>query len=129
MDSFNYRARFFNFFGLCCLLFFASCLTFTISSCGTSPSSASSQQNIGPHQVDLSWDAPTSSPVQVIGYHVYRSTGSSSSYQLLSSSIETEAVYLDTTVQSGSSYNYYVTSVDASGVESGPSNTVSVTIQ
>jgi hypothetical protein len=52
----------------------------------------------------------------------------SSTYQLQNSSVATETVYLDTTVQSGLSYNYFVTSVDGSGVESGPSNTVSVTI-
>jgi fibronectin type 3 domain-containing protein len=128
MNSFRCRAHFFKFCGLsCCLLFWISCLTLSICGCGTS--SASSAEIITQHQVDLRWDAPSSSPVQIVGYHVYRSTGIGSSYQLLSSSIETETVYLDTTVQSGSSYNYFVTSVDASGFESGSSNTVSVTIQ
>ena len=35
---------------------------------------------------DLSWDAPSSSADPVAGYHVYRSTGGSSAYQLLNSS-------------------------------------------
>jgi hypothetical protein len=79
-------------------------------------------------QVDLSWDAPSSSPDPVAGYNIYRSTGGSSSYQLLNSSIDTETTYVDSTVQSGTAYTYYVESVDSSGVKSAPSNLVSVTI-
>jgi fibronectin type 3 domain-containing protein len=36
--------------------------------------------------------------------------------------------FTDTTVASGSSYNYEVTSVDASGVESAPSNVYTAAI-
>jgi Abnormal spindle-like microcephaly-assoc'd, ASPM-SPD-2-Hydin len=79
-------------------------------------------------QVDLSWDAPSSSPDPVAGYNIYRSTGGSSSYQLLNSSIDTETTYVDSTVQSGTAYTYYVESVDSSGVKSAPSNLMSVTI-
>ena len=81
-----------------------------------------------PHQVDLSWQAPSSSTDPVAGYNVYRSTGSSSSYQLLNSSVDTQTTYVDSTVQSGVTYDYIVESVDSSGVESTPSNEVTVTI-
>ena len=80
------------------------------------------------HQVDLSWNAPSSSPVPIVGYNIYRSTGSSSAYQLLNSSVDTQTTYVDSAVQSGSTYDYIVESVDSSGVESVPSNEVTATI-
>jgi hypothetical protein len=79
------------------------------------------------HSVNLSWDAPSSSPAPVAGYHVYRSTGSESA-QLITSSVDTQTAYADTSVVSGSTYIYTVKSVDSSGVESAPSNEMSVTI-
>jgi len=80
------------------------------------------------HQVNLSWQAPSSSSDPVAGYHVYRATGSSSSYSLLNSSVVTQTSYADSAVQGSTSYTYYVTSVDSSGNESAASNSVSVTV-
>jgi hypothetical protein len=80
------------------------------------------------HLVDLSWSAPSNSPDPVTGYHVYRSSDGGNTYQLLNSSANAGTTYEDTIVQSGQSYAYYVTSVDASGVESAPSNTIDTTI-
>jgi hypothetical protein len=80
------------------------------------------------HQVTLTWDAPSSSTDPVAGYHVYRSTGGSSAYTLLNSSVETQTTYVDTNVQSGAAYDYIVKSVDASGVESTASNEATATI-
>jgi fibronectin type 3 domain-containing protein len=80
------------------------------------------------HQVSLTWSAPSSSSDPVAGYHIYRATGSSSSYTLLNSSVVTQTSYMDSTVVSGTSYAYYVKSVDASGVESAASNSISVTV-
>ena len=91
--------------------------TITISLTGTSTAP----------QVELSWNAPSSSTDPIAGYNIYRSTGSSTSYQLLNSSVDTQTTYVDTTVQSGLNYDYIVESVDASGVVSVPSNTISVT--
>jgi fibronectin type 3 domain-containing protein len=79
------------------------------------------------HEVDLSWSAPSSSPDPVAGYHVYRSTGGGAN-QLINTSIETLTTYVDSTAISGSTYNYTVTSVDGNGVESVPSNEVTVTV-
>ena len=81
-----------------------------------------------PHQVELTWSAPSSSVDPVVGYGVYRATGAASSYQRLNASVETQTAFLDTDVQSGLTYRYVVTSVDASGVESAPSNSFSATI-
>lgn len=83
------------------------------------------------HEVDLSWDAPTSSPVPVAGYNVYRSVGSSGSFRSIrsiNSSPVTAAVYLDSAVVSGTTYLYVVKSVDATGKESSSSNQIMITI-
>ena len=80
------------------------------------------------HQVDLSWAAPSSSPVQITGYNIYRAPGGSTSYQQLNSSVVTQTTYVDSTVQASSSYDYYVESVDSSGVQSAPSNQVAASV-
>lgn len=76
--------------------------------------------NVLATNVDLDWDAV----VGASGYNVYRddeiiATPSSNSYS-------------DTDVLSGETYEYYVTAVDNADAdadnESGPSNTVTVTI-
>jgi hypothetical protein len=79
------------------------------------------------HQVTLSWSPPSSSPDPVAGYNIYRATGSGAA-QKINPSVDTQATYVDTTVVSGTTYIYSVTSVDSSGVESVPSTQVSVTI-
>ncbi len=80
------------------------------------------------HEADLSWQAPSSSTDPVVGYNIYRSAGGSTAYQLLNSSADTQTAYVDSTVQAGLTYDYYVTSVDSSGVESAPSNEVAAAI-
>jgi Abnormal spindle-like microcephaly-assoc'd, ASPM-SPD-2-Hydin/Fibronectin type III domain len=79
-----------------------------------------------PHDVALSWNAPTGTSGQIAGYNVYRSPSGRSSYQRLNASTNTQ--YTDNTVQSGTAYDYIVKSVDASGMESAPSNMTTVTI-
>ena len=80
-----------------------------------------------PHQVDLSWQAPSGSNVAIAGYNVYRASSGTSSYALLNS-MDAQTAFNDISVQGGQTYNYYVTSVDSSGAESAPSNTTTVTI-
>ena len=80
------------------------------------------------YEVELTWSAPTSSTDPVAGYNVYRAAGSGSSYQLLNSSVNPDTAYTDSTVQNGTSYTYYVESVDANGNQSTPSNTFSASI-
>jgi hypothetical protein len=79
------------------------------------------------HEVDLSWDAPSNSPDPVAEYNIYRATGSGS-FTRINSSPDRAVVYADTTVVSGTTYSYQVTSADVSGRESVPSNQVTVTI-
>lgn len=94
----------------------------TIGLSGTGASAANG------YQVSLSWQAPGSSSDPVAGYKVYRATGSSGSYQLLTSSATTATDYTDSTVTSGTTYTYEVMSVDSSGTQSSPSNVYSATI-
>jgi hypothetical protein len=80
------------------------------------------------YAVNLTWDAPVDSAVPVAGYNVLRSPAGSTMYQLLNSSVEAQTAYVDSTVQVGTSYNYIVESVDASGVDSVPTSPVAVAI-
>jgi Abnormal spindle-like microcephaly-assoc'd, ASPM-SPD-2-Hydin len=83
----------------------------------------------GQYVVDLSWEAPSTSPDPIAGYNVYRTPGiTSPGIQVLNSSPDRQTTYVDNTVESGATYDYFVKSVDASGAESAPSKLVSVTI-
>ena len=71
------------------------------------------------HSVDLNWSASTS---VVTGYQIYRSLQSGSGYQRISTSLVPVTTFTDSTVQSGQTYFYVVTSVNAQNVESFFSN-------
>jgi hypothetical protein len=83
------------------------------------------------YQVQLTWQAPAASADPVAGYEVWRATVapiSPTMYFLLNSAIATYTVYVDNAVAPGFAYSYYVTSVDAQGNQSGPSNIYTVEI-
>ncbi|HVT99579.1 MAG TPA: choice-of-anchor D domain-containing protein [Acidobacteriaceae bacterium] len=80
------------------------------------------------YAVNLTWNAPASSPDPVVSYRIYRAVNGAASYQLLNSAANPGTTYTDTTVANGQSYVYVVTSVDAGGMESVPSNTFAATI-
>jgi hypothetical protein len=103
-------------------------VTSNAASGGTAAISLSGTGQTVAHQVNLTWNAPTDLTDPVAGYNVYRAASGSSSYQLLNSSVNTTTDYTDGTVQNGTSYSYYVESVDASGNLSAPSNTFTVSI-
>jgi fibronectin type 3 domain-containing protein len=103
-------------------------ITSNASTNGTATIALSGTGTAGSYAVTLSWEAPTSSIDPVAGYNIYREQVSSSAYVLLNSSIDTETSYVDRTVMSGNTYDYVTTSLDTSGVESTPSNMISVTI-
>ena len=73
------------------------------------------------HSVNLSWTASTST---VSGYNVYRASQSGGPYTRMNSTVDTSTVYTDSTVQSGQTYYYVTTAVEASGSESPYSNQV-----
>lgn len=82
-------------------------------------------QQAVPHSVALTWTASTS---VVSGYNVYSSTVTGGPYTKLNSTPVASTGYTDSTVQSGLTYFYVVTSVDSNGVESAFSAEVSATV-
>ena len=80
------------------------------------------------YEVNLTWDAPTSSSDPVAGYNVYRAVSGSVTYQLLNPSIDTLTSYTDLNVSNNTSYTYYVESVDAEGNQSVPSTSYTVAV-
>ncbi len=81
-----------------------------------------------PYQVNLSWNAPASSPDPVTGYNVFRAPTGTTTYQQLNTSTVTATNYIDGSVQNGTTYDYVVKSVDAVGSSSVPSNTYTAAI-
>jgi fibronectin type 3 domain-containing protein len=77
------------------------------------------------HSVALSWNPSTST---VSGYNIYRSSVSGGGYEKLNSLLVGTLAFTDSTVQSGGTYYYVTTAVDAGGVESTFSNEVSAAI-
>ena len=75
------------------------------------------------HSVTLSWAAPSSSPEPIAGYISYRST-SGGGYTALNSTASPQTTYVDTAVQPGVTYSYYVESVGSNGLISAPSSTM-----
>jgi hypothetical protein len=73
----------------------------------------------GAHSVTLTWNPSASS---VAGYRAYRATSPSGPYASLNSSPNPQLRYTDSTVQSGTTYYYVVTSVAADTTESAYSN-------
>ena len=77
------------------------------------------------HSAALIWTASTST---VSGYNVYRGTVNGGPYNLMNSSLVTGLSYMDTAVQSGTSYYYVTTALDSNNVESLNSNQVTAVI-
>ncbi|MGA9526802.1 MAG: choice-of-anchor D domain-containing protein [Terriglobales bacterium] len=96
-----------------------------VSSASNSPSdqSLSGTGQAQSHSVGLSWDPAK----DAVSYNVYRKLSTDSSYTQIASG-ETVASYTDTTAASGNTYDYAVTSVDASNQESGYSNIATAAI-
>jgi hypothetical protein len=99
-----------------------------LSSCGSQIGSSDLTRTPTKYGVQLKWDAPGGSDAAV-SYNVYRElTGGSSSFAQINTSPVVAVSYTDKNVQLGASYTYAVSAVDAGGGESGPSNTITVTI-
>jgi hypothetical protein len=77
------------------------------------------------HSVTLSWSPSTST---VVGYNVYVSTVSGSSYAKLSGSLAVTPSYVDAGLETAQTRYYVVTSVDSNNNESGFSNQVAAIV-
>ena len=60
----------------------------------------------------------------MVGYNVYRATGSGGPYTKLNSGSVAATTYTDNAVQTGQTYYYVVTATDSSNLESSYSNEV-----
>jgi hypothetical protein len=78
-----------------------------------------------PHRVGLSW-APSAS--SVVGYNIYRGTATGGPYSKINSPLDASSAYTDGSVQGGKTYYYVVKAVDATGMESSPSNEVTAVV-
>ena len=76
------------------------------------------------HSVDLSWVPGDGSAV---GYNVFRGTANGGPYQTLTT-MDAETNYIDDTVDSGTTYYYVVTEVNALGQQSAYSNVAKAVI-
>jgi hypothetical protein len=117
-------------------------VTFSPPASGTSPgnisfrsnaSDASLQQSLSGsgaqgssgHTVALSWNSSTSS---VVGYNLYRGIQSGGPYSLVNPLLLPSTSYTDASVQSGTTYYYVSTAVDASNGESAYSNEATASV-
>jgi IPT/TIG domain len=90
--------------------------------------SATSASGFAFHSIDLMWSAPSSSPVTIAGYNVYRSNMSAGPFGRVSGSTPlVDTSYIDAAVQGGTTYYYEVKSVDSNGTESAPAGPVPAT--
>lgn len=80
------------------------------------------------HQVELSWNAPPATSNPIVAYNVYRAPSGNSSFARVNSSPDSSPSFTDSTVQSGAAYDYKVTSLNSAGLESSPSNKISVSV-
>ncbi len=81
-------------------------------------------QASNPHSVTISWRP---SKTAVSGYNVYRVLPPGSPVKLSTTSA-TDTEFTDRTAEAGNTYFYFVTAVDSKGIESRPSEKLSVTV-
>jgi hypothetical protein len=78
------------------------------------------------HSVSLSWTG-SNSP-EVVGYNIYRRTGTSGSFTQINNVLNATTAYTDTSVADGQTYYYETTAVNSSNEESAPSSAVQAVI-
>jgi Fibronectin type 3 domain-containing protein len=107
---------------------FSGSVTVVSNATNTAPKVAVSGTGISntSHSVGLSWSPSTSSGV--VGYNIYRSTVSGSSYSRVNSSPTASTKYTDGNVVSDETYYYVVTAVNSSGAESVKSSQITAVI-
>jgi len=107
------------------LALLSACAGVSSSAKTSSPATPVPSPGSGPDSVALAWNPSSSS---VVGYNVYRGTQSGGPYAKLNSSVLSNTNYLDSNTQSGTTYYYVSTAVNAANEESAYSNEASATI-
>ncbi|HXN51143.1 MAG TPA: choice-of-anchor D domain-containing protein [Candidatus Acidoferrum sp.] len=102
----------------------AGAITIGTNAGGLSIALAGSGGQLSSHSVALNWDASTS---EVVGYYVYRVLADAT-YAKVNAAPEVLMEYTDTNIQSGQTYTYVVTAVNADNMESDYSDPVVATI-
>jgi fibronectin type 3 domain-containing protein len=94
--------------------------TLSVTSYASTPTQTLSGTGVAApqHSVSLSW---TDSGSGIVGYYVYRGSGSGGPYAKISA-LDTPAAYTDNSVVAGQAYYYVTTAVDGAGTESAYSN-------
>jgi fibronectin type 3 domain-containing protein len=98
--------------------------TLLLTACSRQPAQAVKAKAQNPHSVTVSWK-PGKSPVA--GYNVYRVLPPGGPIRL-SPAVVTDTQFTDRTVAAGNTYLYFITTVDSKGVESRPSDNLSVAV-
>jgi hypothetical protein len=78
------------------------------------------------YTVSLAWTASTSS--DVVGYNIYRRTGTAGSYAQINTVLDGSTQYTDPSVADGQTYYYETTAVNSSNEESARSSSVQAVI-
>ena len=78
------------------------------------------------HTVSLTWNASTSP--NIVGYNIYRRTGTTGSFAQINTILNPTTTYLDTSVTDGVTYYYETTAVNSADEESAPSTPAAATI-
>jgi fibronectin type 3 domain-containing protein len=95
-----------------------------LAACGRQQPQGIKKEAANPHSVTLSWK-PGKSPVA--GYNVYRVLPPGCPTKLSPSNV-TDTQFTDHTVEAGNTYFYFITTVDSKGVESRPSEKLTVPV-
>jgi hypothetical protein len=78
------------------------------------------------HDVKLTWDASTSP--NIVGYNVYRSTGTKDNFTKINTVLDAATSYTDSAVADGQTYYYETTAVNSNNEESPPTAPVKAVI-
>ena len=78
-------------------------------------------------EVDLTWEEPNRSPVQIAGYLVFRATSQNGAFSQIDS-LQSQTSYVDQSVTPGATYYYQVESVAPDGTTSNPSSIYAVQV-
>ena len=105
------------------LTFVTNVGTYTISL-----SETATAQTPTSYQVNLSWKAPASSSDPVDSYQVNRAVAGSTAYSTVGTTTAGSTTFADTSVKTGTTYQYEVRSVDDKGDTSAPTNPLTLAI-
>jgi len=106
-------------------LFALTVSSIALSGCGSATSNPPLSGSASSYGVQLTWTEETGSD-PAVSYNIYREQ--TAGFVQINASPVTTTSYLDSTTASRQTYGYMVESVDADGVQSDPSATITVSV-